>query len=179
MPQLGWVAAAELGPALDRVATVAAPGPDWPSVVAALLDSVDLVVAATPVEPAATITKSLAARARQKGAVLVTTRAWPDAGLALNATARRWHGPRDGRGRLRGCEPEVTAAGRGRAVRPKTATLILHGPKRPEHRIPTTATVTALPGPGSGLWANVEPSASPADPWASLSPPRQAARPAG
>jgi hypothetical protein len=169
MPEMGWVAAAELGLAMDRVATIPDPGPDWPTIVAALLDGADLVVAATPVGPAASIAKSLAARARQKGSVLITTGQWPGADLALTATERRWHGLRtDGRGRLRGCELDVTAAGRGKAVRPKTATLTLHQPRRPERHIPARATVTALPGTANGMWANGQPSPAPTDPWAGL-----------
>ena len=47
-PRSASVAAAEAGVALDRLALVPHPGPDWPTVVAALLDGVDIVVAAAP-----------------------------------------------------------------------------------------------------------------------------------
>jgi hypothetical protein len=48
LSSLGAVAAAEMGIALDRLALVPEPGPQWPVVVAALLDSLDLVVVAPP-----------------------------------------------------------------------------------------------------------------------------------
>ena len=48
VPALGALAAAESGIALDRLALVPNPGPDWPTVVAALIDGVDLVLTAVP-----------------------------------------------------------------------------------------------------------------------------------
>jgi hypothetical protein len=72
VPTLGVAAAAELGVALERLALVPYPGPDWPTVVAALLDGFDIVVAAAPGGAiSATIASRLAARARQRGGVLV------------------------------------------------------------------------------------------------------------
>src|SRR2546430_11276252 len=71
MPTLGLVAAAEFGIALDRLALVPDPGPEWPTVVAALLDGVDVVVAAPPGPVAAPLAGRLAARARQRGSVLL------------------------------------------------------------------------------------------------------------
>jgi hypothetical protein len=170
MPELGWVAAAEHGVDTARIATVPDPGPDWPTIVSALIDGVDLVVVATPTAPAAAIARSLAARARQKGAVLVTTSAWPGADLALEADGPRWHGPGAGRGRLRHAELEVRAHGRGRAVRPKTATLTIGSPTR--LRLPQPQ-VTPIRGetPANGLWANMQPSPPPADPWATMTAP--------
>ncbi|WP_250445010.1 hypothetical protein [Actinotalea sp. C106] len=44
LPRVGVLAAHQLGLVLDRVALVPAPGPDGPTVVAALLDGVDVVV---------------------------------------------------------------------------------------------------------------------------------------
>ena len=71
MPSLGLVAAAELGIALDRLALVPDPGPDWPAVVAALLDGIDVVAAAPPGPVSAPLAGRLAARVRQRGSVLV------------------------------------------------------------------------------------------------------------
>src|SRR6266511_11772 len=48
MQDLGLVAADELKVDLERLALVPNPGPDWPEVVAALLDGIDLVVVAAP-----------------------------------------------------------------------------------------------------------------------------------
>jgi hypothetical protein len=168
MPQIGWIAAAELGMDMDRVAVIPEPGPDWPTITAALLDGVDMVVVQPPADTTASVATALAARARLKGAVLLTTRTWPGADLALEATERRWHGLQTGRGRLRYCELAVRAAGRGRAVRAKTATLQL-GDTRPPVRIPTPAApAVEQVGPGNDLWTAVKPSPPPADPWTRL-----------
>jgi hypothetical protein len=48
VPDLGLLAAAEFGVAVHRLALVPRPGDEFPSVVAALLDGVDLVAAAPP-----------------------------------------------------------------------------------------------------------------------------------
>jgi hypothetical protein len=177
MPQMGWLAAAELGMDMDRAAVIPEPGPDWPTIVAALLDGVDLVVVQPPADVAPSIGTALAARARQKGSVLLTTRAWPGGDLALEATERRWHGLQTGRGRLRYCELEVRSAGRGRAVRAKTATLML-GDARPKVRIPAPPSATGeLAVQVNPLWANAEPAPQPADPWTTPTP-AKANRPA-
>src|SRR5918997_1441457 len=67
VPALGALAAAESGIALDRLALVPNPGPEWPTVVAALVDGVDVVVAVVPATTSPTIVSRLAARTRQRG----------------------------------------------------------------------------------------------------------------
>src|SRR5262249_30046976 len=85
LPRLGLVAAAEAGVAIDRLALVPNPGPEWASVVAALLDGVDIVVTATPGSVSPSVTGRLAARARQRGGVLIPVGArWPGADLTLD-----------------------------------------------------------------------------------------------
>ena len=71
VPALGALAAQESGIVLERLALVPNPGPDWPTVVAALIDGVDVVVTAVPGPVSASVTGRLAARARQRGSVLV------------------------------------------------------------------------------------------------------------
>jgi len=56
MPSLSAVAAAEAGVVLDRLALVPYPGPEWSTVVAALLDGIDVVVTAPPGPVAASLT---------------------------------------------------------------------------------------------------------------------------
>ncbi|MBG0564602.1 hypothetical protein [Actinoplanes aureus] len=124
MPSFGVLAAGQdFGVPVDRLALVPEPGPDWPTIVGTLLDGVDLVVVAPPADVPEGLARSLSSRARQRGAVLVPTRAWPGAELTMEVTSRRWHGLGQGRGRLRYCDLQVRSAGRGKAVRPRSATL--------------------------------------------------------
>ena len=128
VPTLGAGAAAELGIALERLALVPNPGPEWPTVVAALLDGFDIVVAGAPGAIAPAIAGRLAARARQRGAVLMPYGPWPAVDLTLDATDPAWHGLDAGRGRLRGRQLTVTARGRGAASAPRLTHLWLPQP---------------------------------------------------
>lgn len=133
LPDLGLVAAAEAGVVVDRLALVPQPGPEWPGVVAALLDGVDIVALAAPGALAPAVVSRLAARARQRGAVLVPVGRWSGAELTLEVVTRAWHGlghgdRGQGRGRLGRHEVEVLARGRGAAARPRRTHLWLPTP---------------------------------------------------
>ncbi|WP_420813618.1 hypothetical protein [Planosporangium thailandense] len=119
VPTLGAVAAAEAGIALDRLALVPYPGPDWTTVVAALLDGVDIVVAAPPGPIAPSTASRLAARARQRGSVLVSYGHLPGADITFDAVRGVWYGLGRGRGRLRCRQLTIMARGRGAAAAPK------------------------------------------------------------
>jgi len=123
LPDLGMVAAAEAGVAMERFALVPRPGPDWPGVVAALLDGVDVVAVATPGPVPAVVRTRLAARARQRGSVLVPCGRWDGADLTLSVGDGVWHGPEQGRGRLLRREQEVVAYGRGAAAQVRRTTM--------------------------------------------------------
>lgn len=127
VPSLGALAAAESGIALDRLALVPNPGPEWPTVVAALIDGVDLVVTAVPGPISASITGRLVARARQRGSVLVPFGRWDGADVTLRVVDGHWEGLGAGHGRLRRREVTVLARGRGAAARPKEITMWLPG----------------------------------------------------
>jgi len=122
-PWFGAAAAQEYGVRLERLALVPDPGPDWPTVVSALIDGVDLVVVTVP-EPAAGIVRSLQARAREKGCVLAPTGRWPGSDLVVERTAVEWAGLGKGRGRLRWQKATFRASGRGKASRPRTLEMI-------------------------------------------------------
>lgn len=109
--------------ALERLALVPDPGPDWPTVVGALIDSVDLVVVTVP-DPAAGIVRSLQARAREKGCLLVPTGRWQGSDLVVERTAVEWAGLGKGRGRLKWQKATFQTAGRGKAARPRTLEMI-------------------------------------------------------
>jgi hypothetical protein len=129
IPALGLAAAAEWGVALERLALIPEPGPDWPAVVAALLDGIDLVVACSPGPVSAGLASRLAARARQRGSVLIPYGRWSGADLVLEATASQWLGLGDGWGRLSRRRLVASVHGRGAATRPRTGTLWY--PRRP------------------------------------------------
>ena len=127
VPALGALAAAESGIALERLALVPNPGPEWPTVVAALIDGVDVVVIAVPGQVSASIASRLVARARQRGCVLVPYGRWDGADVTLQVMQGRWEGLGAGHGRLRRRKVTVIARGRGAAARPKEITMWMPG----------------------------------------------------
>jgi hypothetical protein len=125
--RLGIVAATEYGIPVGRLALVRDPGPEWPSVVAALIDGVDLVVIDNGSGPVPLRTaRSLVARARQRGAVLLPTgEGWPEPDLSIEVAERTWRGIGRGHGRLSGQKTTLRAQGRGAAQRPRTIVTAL------------------------------------------------------
>jgi hypothetical protein len=130
LPDLGMVAAAETGIVLERLALVPAPGARaWPTVVAALLDAVDVVLVRSPAGLPTGQARRLAARARERGAVLVPLGAWSEpADLRLAVTASAWHGLGQGHGHLQARRVEVVVGGRGAAARERRVPLWLPAP---------------------------------------------------
>ena len=130
LPSLGLVAAGGLGMALERFALVPEPGREWPAVMAALIDAVDVILFEPPrgVRPADA--RRLPARARERGVVLVPCGdGWPaGADLRLTVADAGWHGLEYGHGFLRARSVEVVAVGRGAASRERRARLWLPGP---------------------------------------------------
>lgn len=145
LPGVGLVAAAELGLALERLAVITAPPPEqWATVVAALVGAFDLVL--VPVAPRGRTgeVRRLAARARERGSVLIqlvpSTPAsasargpgrGDDAGLEadvrLAVTASRWQGVGGGAGHLQARRLTVETSGRRRAARSRRHDLWLPG----------------------------------------------------
>lgn len=129
MPQLNPVTAAEMGVVLERLAFVPYPGTHWTAAVAALLDGFDVVVAAPPGPIAASVASRLAARARQRGSVLLPAgplcATWSGADLTIEAARGEWTGLGAGRGRLRARKLTVRAWGRGSASAPREVTVML------------------------------------------------------
>lgn len=128
LPGLGVLAAAQAGVALERLALVPHPGPEWTTVVAALLDGLDVVVAAPPGPVSPRVASRLAARARQRGSVLLPYGPWEGAILTLSAEPGEWEGLGAGWGRLRCRELTITARGRGAAGRPRRVRVKLPDP---------------------------------------------------
>ena len=130
LPDLGIVAAAETGIDLERLALVPTLGARaWPPVVAALLDAVDVVLVRSPAGLPAAQARRLAARARERGAVLVPLGAWSEpADLRLAVTSSTWYGLGQGHGRLQARQVEVVTSGRGAATRERRTLLWLPSP---------------------------------------------------
>src|SRR5687767_6402679 len=100
LPSLGAVAAAEAGIVLERLALVPKPGEQWATVVAALLDALDVVLVRPPHRLRQGDTRKLIARARERGAVLVPLGPWEGADMRLEVASARWHGVGHGDGHL-------------------------------------------------------------------------------
>ncbi|MDQ1739038.1 MAG: hypothetical protein QOE53_690 [Pseudonocardiales bacterium] len=112
-------------------------GASWTTAVGALLDAVDVVVArpggGAGRRAAAAVTdgeaRRLSARARGKDAVLVLfgqqAGSWPAMDVRLSAEHGRWTGIGHGYGRLKQHQLLVSATGKGRSARPRSAELWL------------------------------------------------------
>ena len=151
LPAAHAPAAAHLGVALERLALVpdAATLGHWPTVVAALLDGVDLVVAAVPPGLRPSDARRLVARARERGSVLIPLvppgASWVEgADVRLRVTAAAWHGLDHGHGFLQAREVEIATTGRGAAGRERSVHLWLPG----HDGVSTLSRATA--GDGSG-----------------------------
>jgi len=98
----GGRAAHDAGVALERCAVVRnVPVDRWTTVVAALLDGVALVVAATPPWLKAGDARRLTARARERASVLVALGPWPaEATMRLHTRPTTWRGLERGSGLL-------------------------------------------------------------------------------
>lgn len=110
-PDIGLLAAVEMGADLSRIAVIPDPGPDPVEVAAILLDGLDLVLLAlrgrtVPISRARAVT----ARARQKECtLLITDGDWQGASVRLDARVHGYDmaaagpdGPVPGRGRISG-----------------------------------------------------------------------------
>jgi hypothetical protein len=129
VPTLGLAAAAELGVALSRLVMVAGPGPaEAATVVATLVDAVDVVLVGDGCRIRPADERRLIARVRERGAVLLWVgRRAPGQGadLRLDVVAGRWEGVGDGHGHLRRRRVTVEAGGRREAARPRRVDLWL------------------------------------------------------
>lgn len=128
LPDLGYVAATELGVDLDRVAVIDHPDDQAVAVAAACMDGMDLVVLAPG--PHAVVTPAMARRltrrVRERGAVLIAAGSWPTSvDIELRCRTAHWDGIGHGHGYLRSRRVTVTAQGRGAAAKPLHADLTL------------------------------------------------------
>jgi hypothetical protein len=127
----GLAAMAELGIDLDHLAIVPRPGPRWAGVVSTALDGVDLVLLRLPFPARPQMARRLAARARERRAVLIVLageKAWPEGpDLLLRVEDGAWNGLGEGHGHLSSRLATVVASGRRGASRPVRRRLWLPG----------------------------------------------------
>jgi hypothetical protein len=148
LPSLGLAAAAEVGVALERLLLVASPPPtEWATVVATLVDGVDVVVVGLPRWVRAGEARRLQARVRQRGAVLVVVGSpGPlEAEVGVAAEGAQWVGVTDGAGYLQGRRVVVAATGRRAAARSRRVALWLPDSEG-RVRVDDDATVVPLRG---------------------------------
>jgi len=125
-PALGLAAAAEVGVDLARFVVVPTPGEQWASAAAVLLDGLGFVAVQPPRGARATEARRLAARTRERRAVLLVTGAWPESvDLRMRLKASEWTGIGGGYGRLTDRRITVTVSGRGAASRERQVTTWL------------------------------------------------------
>jgi len=131
-PALGAVATADLGVDLGRLVLLPRPGAAWAEATATVLEGIDLVVLCPPFAPHPAMARRLAARARERRAVLIVVpgrAGWPEPpDLRLRVDGATWEGTGAGRGHLRRRRLTVTAAGRRSAARPTHHRLWLPDP---------------------------------------------------
>ena len=134
---LGLKAVEEVGVDLERVAVIAEPQrSSWAAVAATLVDAFDMVVVSPGCSVRPVEARRLAARARERGAVLVQVsgagrgRAGQcpvAADVRLSVTDTMWEGLARGHGHLEARRITIQATGRRRASRPRWADLWLLG----------------------------------------------------
>ncbi|HUC35579.1 MAG TPA: hypothetical protein VMR97_00485 [Acidimicrobiales bacterium] len=131
-PHPGVLSMADLGIDLHHLVLVPRPGAAWVEVTATLLDGMDVVLTLLPRSLRPATARRLAARARERQAVLVVLgrRTWWPQGPEVRLEPRDgvWHGLGRGHGYLRARRVEVLATGRGVAARPVGVALWLPGP---------------------------------------------------
>ncbi len=134
VPDLHLVAAAELGVRLDRVLVVETPGTaQWATVIAALLEAVDIVAVAPTAKVGRRDARRLVARAREQESLLFHLDGgaqWPEAADVVLATSNDsdWDGLGWGHGYLRERVVTVEGSGRRAHARTRSVTVTLPGP---------------------------------------------------
>jgi hypothetical protein len=124
VPRLGAEAAEGLGVDLSRLVLIPDPGPRWLAVTATIAEVLPVVA----VRPAGRATDAevsrLAARLRDRGAVLLVQGPWPQAEAVFEVGEPEWTGVGGGHGYLEGRAVTVTASSR-RWPRPRRQRLLL------------------------------------------------------
>ena len=114
MPTVGVVAAARRGIELSRLALIPHPGAQAVEAAGACVDGVDVVLLGERLALSDADRRRLAARAKERGSLIVAAGVWPGAHVDLVVERAVWSGLGAGDGRLRARELTVAVSGRGR-----------------------------------------------------------------
>ena len=140
MPHVGLVAAARRGVDLARLALVPHPGAQAATAIAACIDGMDLVILGDRLALSDAERRRLAARARERGSVLLSAATWPGARIEMLVESSQWSGLGAGDGRLR--DRQVVVAVRERGGPARRVAVMLDGERgvwRPGVRAPVLA----------------------------------------
>ena len=143
MPKVGVVAAARRGIELARLALIPHPGSQAPAVAGACVDGMDVVVLGPRLALADSDRRRLTARARERGAVLISAGPWAGAHMNLTVIESHWRGLGAGDGRLRARDVVVQVGSRAGGV-PRTVSLTLDAEVMPGLRRETRESVTQV-----------------------------------
>ncbi|WP_345062671.1 hypothetical protein [Leifsonia kafniensis] len=125
LPNFGAEAATRFGIDLERLVLVPAPGEQWLTVTAALVDVLTVVVTRPPRKASDADVARLGARLRQRGCALIVVGEWPQSEAQLRVTSSRWSGVGRGHGLLTGREVTVSSSGRTGFARANSTRLWL------------------------------------------------------
>ncbi|HWK19604.1 MAG TPA: hypothetical protein VNR37_02400 [Microbacteriaceae bacterium] len=112
IPEFGVESALAAGVDLERIAFVPHPGDRWLGVVGALAESIGVVAVRPGTRVRDAEASRLAARLRERHAVLLVQGAWPLAEARLDIEDREWTGLGSGHGLLERCTAGVVVASR-------------------------------------------------------------------
>lgn len=127
VPRLGAEAAAHSGVDLTRLVLIPEPGPRWLAVTATIAEVLPVVAVRPPARAKDADIARLAARLRDRGAVLLVQGPWPQAEAMIDVAAERWSGLGDGHGMLAARELTVTVSSR-RFPAPRRTRVLLPDP---------------------------------------------------
>ncbi len=116
MPTVGVVAAARRGIALERLALIPHPGAQAAQAVGACVDGMDVVLLGERLALSDADRRRLAARAKERGGLIITAGQWTGAHVSLVVERSSWAGLGAGDGRL--IERDLTVAVSGRRQGP-------------------------------------------------------------
>ena len=127
MPGLGVEAAEKIGVDLSRLVLIPDPGERWLAVTATIADVLPVVAVRPPARAKHADISRLAARLRDRGAVLLVQGPWPQTEAMIDVADPRWDGLGHGHGVLSERELTVTVTSRRFPV-PRSERMLLPAP---------------------------------------------------